>query len=315
MKRVISAILLVTLLTSILCSAFKIMPVGAVGTIYIRADGSIDPPMSPIYTTDNTTYTLTGNITADVNGIVIERNNIVVDGIGFTLQGAGAGVGFTLNANNVTIRRTVIAGFDAAGSSFAAAIYSFSTINNIIVNDTITGNKWGVDLEWVSGYIIVGNSIVSQNESGIYMRESRNNIIYENDINKNKNGITLADSSNNNKLYHNNFVDNVSPGFAVGSDNNVWDDGYPSGGNFWGADYLVNYPGASEIDSSGIWDTPYVVDGNNTDRYPLINPVSTIPEFLSFLIIPLFMIATLLVVIVHRKRGIKNRKTNSDGAT
>jgi hypothetical protein len=49
---------------------------------------------------------------------------------------------------------------------------------------------------------------------------------------------------------------------------NKWDDGYPSGGNYW-SDYLTKYPHAAEIDGSGIWNTPYVIDGNNTDHYPL----------------------------------------------
>jgi hypothetical protein len=52
---------------------------------------------------------------------------------------------------------------------------------------------------------------------------------------------------------------------------NVWDNGYPSGGNYW-RDYQTRYPNATEIDSSGIWNTPYVIDANNTDRYPLMAP-------------------------------------------
>jgi hypothetical protein len=54
---------------------------------------------------------------------------------------------------------------------------------------------------------------------------------------------------------------------------NVWDDGYPSGGNYW-SDYQTTYPNASEIDSSGIWNTPYVIDANNTDHYPLMGAFS-----------------------------------------
>jgi len=37
-----------------------------------------------------------------------------------------------------------------------------------------------------------------------------------------------------------------------------------------------------------------------------------IPELASLIILPLFMIATALAIIVHRKRSIKNRKTSSD---
>jgi len=54
---------------------------------------------------------------------------------------------------------------------------------------------------------------------------------------------------------------------------NTWDNGYPSGGNYW-SDYQTRYPNAAEIDSSGIWNTPYVIDSNNTDYYPLMGPYS-----------------------------------------
>jgi len=47
-------------LISTLTLALNIQPVKASGTIYIRADGSIDPPTAPISTDDNVTYTFTG---------------------------------------------------------------------------------------------------------------------------------------------------------------------------------------------------------------------------------------------------------------
>ena len=37
-----------------------------------------------------------------------------------------------------------------------------------------------------------------------------------------------------------------------------WDDGYPSGGNYW-SDYASRYPNATEIGSSGIGDTEYLI--------------------------------------------------------
>jgi hypothetical protein len=52
---------------------------------------------------------------------------------------------------------------------------------------------------------------------------------------------------------------------------NTWDDGYPAGGNYW-SDYVTRYPSASEIDASGLWDTPYVINENNQDNYPLMLP-------------------------------------------
>ena len=55
---------------------------------------------------------------------------------------------------------------------------------------------------------------------------------------------------------------------------NAWDDGYPNGGNYW-IDYKTNYPNAAEIDNSGIGNTPYVIDANNSDRYPLMEPFNS----------------------------------------
>ena len=64
---------------------------------------------------------------------------------------------------------------------------------------------------------------------------------------------------------------------------NIWDDGYPNGGNFW-----PNYSGIDEKSgpsqdqpgSDGIGDTPYVIDANNIDRYPLVFPDIAVTEIL-----------------------------------
>lgn len=54
---------------------------------------------------------------------------------------------------------------------------------------------------------------------------------------------------------------------------NVWDYGYPSGGNYW-SDYngtdLFSGKSQNETGSDGIGDAPYFIDADNTDRYPLM---------------------------------------------
>jgi len=60
-----------------------------------------------------------------------------------------------------------------------------------------------------------------------------------------------------------------------GGSGNVWDDGYPSGGNYW-SDYngtdMLSGPYQNESGSDGIGDAAYAIDTNNIDRYPLMNP-------------------------------------------
>jgi len=133
-KVLLSGTVLMLLLTSMFASAFNIQPVKSewTGTVYIRADGRIDPPDAPIVTYDNVTYTLTGNIRSTADGIVVERNGIVIDGAGHTIEGVSGGFGiFVYGSINVTIRNVNVI-------RFACGIELFSgSINNNIIGNTI----------------------------------------------------------------------------------------------------------------------------------------------------------------------------------
>lgn len=60
-----------------------------------------------------------------------------------------------------------------------------------------------------------------------------------------------------------------------------WDNGYPSGGNYW-SDYVRRNPYAIQIGNSGIGNKPYVssTSPNVVDRYPLLALFNTsyVPE-------------------------------------
>ena len=80
------------------------------------------------------------------------------------------------------------------------------------------------------------------------------------------------ESSDNNRIYHNSFINNSPQARDNGS--NYWDNGYPSGGNYW-SDYtgVDNYMGENQNipGSDGVGDTPYNISGgSNRDRYPLV---------------------------------------------
>jgi hypothetical protein len=101
---------------------------------------------------------------------------------------------------------------------------------------------------------------------------SGNNKISENTIRDNM-GTGIDVGSENNVFFHNNFMDNVIQVSVASGRSNVWDDGYPSGGNYW-SDYtgidLYHGPYQNIPGSDGIGDTPYLIDTNNQDHYPLM---------------------------------------------
>ena len=114
-----TSIVTMIFLASMLTLAFNVQTVMASGTIYIKPDGSVDPPTAPIQR-DGNIYTFTDNI---FESIVVERDNIEIDGAGYTLQGLGSGSGIIFKTsiypypegtNNVKIRNIEIKAFSSA---------------------------------------------------------------------------------------------------------------------------------------------------------------------------------------------------------
>jgi parallel beta-helix repeat protein len=235
------------------------------GTIYIRADGTVEG--TDKIQRDGNVYTFTCNISIDSGdcGIEVERDNIVIDGAGFALQGTAAYIfrGIDLSGrSNVTIKNMEI-------RNFMDGIYLVPSSNNTITRNYITANTAsGI---WTGG---VSNTI-----TGNYI--ANNNI-----------GILFHVSHD--LIYHNNFINNTKQVADIcwtnpwlPSSATILDDGYPSGGNYW-SDYEGRYPNATEKDGSGIWDTPYVIDENNQDNYPLIHlygPIRNLDTNLTYLTI------------------------------
>lgn len=238
--------LLVLLLVSTLQLVISIPQVKAWnGTVYIHADGSIDPPTAPIQQNGDL-YTLTDNIVSDGDGIVIEKSSMTFDGNGHTVQGNYGGNGLSLTSvSDVTIRNTNVQGF-------YYGIFLASASQNTISGNNITTNDIGIVLVSSSDYNnIAGNHIEQNSAFGIYV-----------------------DSSLNNNIYHNNFADNLQQVFTSYS-TNIWDYDYPAGGNYW-SDYsesdFYSGPYQNETGSDGIGDVPHEIDVSNVDHYPLINP-------------------------------------------
>jgi parallel beta-helix repeat protein len=170
-----------------------------------------------------------------------------------------------------------------------------------VENLNLSGNGQGVLLVSTTDSLIMQNNM-TDNIHGIYLCGSLENTVSGNNITRNvANGIYLYYSQNN-RFFNNNFISNTNQVYEVGDQLNIWDNG--TEGNHW-SNYEEKYPNATELDSSGIWNTPYVLDGNNQDNHPLVN---TIPEFPSWTILPLLITAT-LVAILYRKRLHSTRQS------
>jgi len=311
--------MLTLLFIGILSLTFDIQPVKASGTITIKADGSIEGT-THISTVDNVTYTFTDNIVNQ--SIVVERDNIVVDGAGYTVQGTGSGKGIDLSGrSNVTIKNMEIM-FQRTPLTYWDGIYLLDSYNNSISGNHITAGDCGLKLQYSSNNTISGNSI-SNNGYGIYLFDSfhnmisgnnitdngygmngcgidlvysSNNTISGNNITHNGYGIYLYESSNNNSIYHNNFINNLEQVYSSES-TNVWDDSAGKG-NYW-SDCEERYPNATEID--GIWDTPYEIDADNVDRYPIV------PEFPTWTSMLLILIVLTVATVICKRRLLKHQ--------
>jgi len=173
----------------------------------------------------------------------ISQNNITKNDYGISLHNASNN---RISENNLT--------FNNSTAISLSDLRTAQSNHNIISGNNITNSNNGVILHHSSSNVISGNKIIASNYNGITLWRSSNNIISNNIIQNNEQGILFSDSSAN-TIYHNNFVENADQASNDGS-MNVWDDGYPSGGNYWS-----DYPGV-DADGDGIGDTPYIIDAS-----------------------------------------------------
>ena len=172
-----------------------------------------------------------------------------------------------------------------------------SSIFNLVENNSMTNSTYGLELANNSSLNLIERNQISNSEYGLMIKYASNNTISANNITDNLVGTNFEYSSDN-IVYHNNFIKNTIQIYDNNTTSkNTWDNA--SEGNYWS-----HYSETGNY-SDGIGDAPYVIDENNQDNYPFINPIDieTIPEFHSLTIL---LSTVTLIFIVIRKRLVKS---------
>ncbi len=245
------------------------------------------------------------NCTGDYNrleGIHLEHtNNSYITNNIFTNSSTN-GIGIAL----VNTKNNVVSNNELNDISNCGIFQSFST-NNTMINNTCSDNgDWGINSVWSNHTEIKGNKCLN-NVAGIFIKSSHNFTIIDNNCSDNSwrglwlddtnyssvidntmysntvEGINI-DNSHNNSIYYNLILDNTNQAFD-NTGTNYWDNGYPSGGNYW-SDYTgtdTHYgPDQNILGTDGIGDTNYTgISGGSgaVDNYPLMNPYNgTMPQ-------------------------------------
>lgn len=205
----------------------------------------------------NKTVTIIGE---GVDSTIIDGNNTKTSI--FLVKSDGVKVRNLTVCNTFVDEWMVVAGVQLTG------------VKNVEIADTkIEKCMVGILLKNSTNNSIVRNIVTSNRLAGVRLGEhSLYNMIIGNIIFNNSWGIWIPDlTCKYNKFYHNNFLNNKKQ-FDLMGIGGVWDNGYPSGGNYW-SDYVgVDEKHGSKQDrqgSDGIGDTSY----EDLDRYPLMGPV------------------------------------------
>lgn len=229
---------------------------------------------------------IVGNNIANNEGGILLYSSCVNNTVSENNIWANAGWGISLESgpNNNSISGNIIT--DNENGILMNTGMSICSNNSVVGNKLEANEGYGILLQYAINNSLSGNNIaynlyglsldvaVYWGGDGLEMG-SEGNLIHGNDIAGNSIcGIEVLNSSNN-LIYHNNFQSNTAQVLSQNSSNN-WDDGYPSGGNYWsdyagGAD-LYRGPAQDENGSDGIVDLPYTINAGNRDNYPLMRP-------------------------------------------
>jgi parallel beta-helix repeat protein len=215
---------------------------------------------SGIYVSDSSNATISDNniLKNDEFGVVfIASSNSRFTGNDISLNNK-YGIYLFSSANNIFSSNNI-------SSNQEFGIWLSKSTNNLLADNIFSNDKFGIYVTNSTHNTFTKNNIYTNIQHGIRLDYSINNTISGNDILKNWIYGILIYYSNNNTIFHNNFINNTKSLTSINSTNYL-DNGIE--GNYWS-----NYNGTDE-DQNGIGNSPYVIDANNQDKYPLMGTFS-----------------------------------------
>ena len=228
-------------------------------------------PLMGIILISATNCSIVGNniINNEIGIKILNSNNIVISDNNIT-ENLGDAMQVTDSRNSIISNNNITGNGSTGGRATAlSSSDNFTLSGNILKN-----NRYGILLGATSYCKIFGNNITENRKWGIALFDGSNNItVYENYIVNNDVGIDFFDyppSANFNKFYHNIFLENSPHVSNILRLQQIWDNGFE--GNYW-SDYS-----GTDNNGDGIGDAPYVMDENNKDNYPLMNPLIPITQ-------------------------------------
>jgi parallel beta-helix repeat protein len=160
-------------------------------------------------------------------------------------------------------------------------VFLTGTMNNTVQHNHVTGFRESIALYNSEGNLVTRN-VMTRGLDGIVVRDTTigNEITFNNIVSFAGCGVATVQGTSGNLIHHNNLLDSNYNGCDPGSGNR-WDNGYPSGGNFW-SDYAgidaFNGPNQNIPGADAIGDTPHDTRGSGRDNYPLLSmPFENIP--------------------------------------
>jgi parallel beta-helix repeat protein len=270
-------------------------------------------------TSNNIILNTLSNSKDGIRGFVCSNNQIASNNVTDNEKGVyfrGECTNNTFTQNSIT--SNTVDGINLWGSYYSSlqgnyiafnnetGINLFESRNNNITTNNINNNIGiGMKMWYSTMENLLSENNITANNIGVLINDSYDNTIIKNTIKDNSEwGMRFESDQNNNVIYQNSFINNRPKGdglqvsvTAAGvldsrpGGGNVWDDG--DKGNYW-SDYQTRYPNATQVGSTDAGDTPYFINENNIDRYPVMQPIQ-IPEFPATIFFGLIMMASLLV--------------------